>query len=347
MRDAEQLNIARRLMKRLVDSRPMRWRTLRSFAPRGGDVVQVEQVVDSLFRAGWVALCHRRDKRGNRQPVWLRLAEHAPAEVWDFVPDPPSSEGTARLDRLLAALIQLRDSESGHAPVPERVIVCRLFGRTKAMRIRDHRSYLESALGVPLERLVRFHVHPVYTTGPFCYRFRGFTVDARSSWPWLAITEYVARELSQLKVRDTDEVICVENQTAFESLIYEGVAETAVLVFTSGYPGGPQWTWLQRLILDGGIRRVRHWGDLDPHGLSIYRDVQRIVCAIDPAVEVQPWRMDGAALEHSEAELERPDWLELQRYLSDEDAPLRDLALAMKKRGRKLEQEALLPCPDL
>ena len=36
------------------------------------------------------------------------------------------------------------------------------------------------------------------------------------------------------------------------------------------------------------------------------------------------------------------DWVALHRYLRHEDAPLRDLAEAMKRTGQKLEQEALL-----
>ena len=347
MQGLEQLDIAYRLMKRLVDTRPMRWATLKNFSPTNGDVVDVERVVlHCLFRVGWVEIRYRLDRRGRETPTQVRAITPVSGDVRSFVSEQPGVQQTRRATELLTALRRIRDDPAFPTPIPERCLVQRVFGHTKAVRIRDYRDQLESELGVPLERLVRFHVHPVLTAGPLRYRFRDFAIDAHSSWPWLAITERVAAELTDLDVQGTEELICVENQTPFESIIHDGVAESAVIVFTSGYPGKPERTWITRLIRDGGIRRVRHWGDLDPHGLIIYRDLVRLVRGIDATVDVRPWQMEPAHLERPDAlPLESAERAHLRRYLDDPDVPLRPLALAMERLGRKLEQEALLPFP--
>lgn len=139
-----------------------------------------------------------------------------------------------------------------------------------------------------------------------------------------------------------EELITVENQTAFESLIYEGQAETAVVVFTAGYLSTVQRNWVAALV-GAGIRRVRHWGDLDPWGLDIFRDLRDRLWTIDPGILVDPWRMGPEPLERADAqELTGEDRTKLDHYLSIEDAPLRETARAMRRLGRKLEQEALL-----
>lgn len=211
-----------------------------------------------------------------------------------------------------------------------------------ALGVRDLRAELEYAVGVPLEDLVRFHVDVALTAGPARFRYRGVPVDLRGSEPWMAITEPVAANLSDLELEGVDELVCIENQTPFESLLYEGLAETSMVLFTAGYLGTVQRDWVRKL-LDAGICRVRHWGDLDPWGLDIYRDLRSFVLAQDPSVDVSPWRMGAGPLERPDTQkLTTEDWIALHRYLKREDAPLRETALAMKRLGRKLEQEALL-----
>lgn len=338
-----QVDALRRLVRRLIDLRPMRWNTLKTFARRGLDLVDVEAVVQALSRAGWVEIRVKRDRAGEPVPTQLRLREAATEAAAELLGDPEPSHRQQTLQRLQEALIELR--ERGAPPVPERVLVRRLFGDTKAVRLRDMRPDLEAAIGIPLEELVRFHVDVVLTAGPARFRHRDVAVDLRGSTPWAAITEPVVHTLADLELDGVDELVCVENQTPFESLLYEGLAEHAIVLFTAGYLGTAQRRWIHRL-LDAGVRRVRHWGDLDPWGLDIYRDLRACVVQHHVGVEVRAWRMESGPLERPDAQkLGTEDWVALHRYLSREDAPLRETALAMKRLGRKLEQEALLDEP--
>ena len=103
-----------------------------------------------------------------------------------------------------------------------------------------------------------------------------------------------------------------------------------------------QRAWIQKL-LGVGIRRVRHWGDLDPWRLDIYRNLATVVRGFNAEVRVEPWRMGPAPLERPDTQKLTPeDWGALHRYLKREDVPLRETAEAMKRLGVKLEQEALL-----
>ncbi len=294
----------------------------------------------ALYRAGWIELHYRRGPAGDRSPTQLRLNEAVVDEASSVVGAQSPSQRTQTLDTLIASLEALRSA--GGAPIPERVLVRRFFGQTKIVRIRDYRSELESHLGLALEQLVRFHVDVVLTAGPVRYRYGGVVVDLRGSAPWAAITEPVAAALTDLELNGVEELICIENQTPFESLIYEGLAERAVLVFTSGYLGTVQRDWIAKLI-GAGIRRVRHWGDLDPWGLDIYRNLASFVLCVDAEVRVEPWRMEPSPLERPDTQkLTTEDWIALHRYLKRADAPLKETAEAMKRLGVKLEQEALL-----
>jgi hypothetical protein len=340
---AQQTPLVGKLIRRLINLRPMRWKTLGTYAKRGMDRVDVEEVVMALHCAGWVEVQYKRDGRGELEPRQLRLVESKVDGAATFINTESPSQRERRIQRLLVGLEDRRD---GHTvPVPERVLVRRLFGQTKSVRVREYRTELEAALGVPLEQLVRFHVDTVLTAGPARYRFGDVAVDLRGSSPWHAITEPVVNELTDLKLDGADEVVCVENQTPFEALLYEGMAERLVVVFTAGYLGTVERLWLTKLVR-AGVRRIRHWGDLDPWGLDIYRNLRAHILAVDASVDVQPWRMGPAPLERSDTQkLTTEDWVALHRYLKREDAPLRDTALAMKRLGRKLEQEALLDEP--
>lgn len=332
--------LVQRLIGRLINLRPMRWTTLKQHAKRGLDLVDVEQVVKALHDAGWLELRHKRDRAGTLVPTQLRLAEAAVDEASRLLGERTPSERAQTLQTLIAGLRELQ--HAAVSPVPERVLVRRLLGSTKAVRLRDHRAELEAEIGCVLEELVRFHVDCVLTAGPVRYRFGGVQVDIRGSAPWAAITEPVAASIRDVEVDGVEELVCVENQTVFEALLYEGAAESAVVVFTAGYLGTVERLWIEAL-LSAGIRRVRHWGDLDPWGLDIYRDLESWVGGIAPDVEVAPWRMGPEPLERGDAQaLSTQDWVKLHRYLAMDGAPLRETALAMKRLGRKLEQEALL-----
>ncbi len=335
-----QAELTERLLKRLIDLRPMRWKTLRSFAKRGLDLIDVEATVEALHQAGWVEIRRKRDRTGTLEATQLRLAEHAVDEASRFLGECTPSEKEQLLARLVEGLRELK--EAGGAPTPERVFVRRLLGQTKSVRLRDHRKVFERAVGCRLEELVRFHVDVVLTAGPVRYRFQGIDVDLRGSAPWAAVTEPVSAGLTDVVVEGTAELITVENQTVFESLIYEGRPGASVVVFTAGYLGTVQRNWIAALV-GAGVRRVRHWGDLDPWGLDIFRDLRDWMGSVDPDVVVEPWRMGPEPLERPDTQkLSSEDWVKLHRYLATEGVPLRGTAEAMRRLGRKLEQEALL-----
>jgi hypothetical protein len=339
---ARQLALAGRLLKKLISLRPMRWSTLGSLAKGSSDRVDVEHLARELWHRGWIEICFRRDRKGESKPTQLRLREDAVLLASAQLDLESAQPKHARIAALVKAL-QAR--EPGLPPVPERVLVRQVFGNTKAARLRTYRAELEALLGVPLETLVRFHVDSVLTAGPVTFRFRGVTVDLRGSTPWAAITGPVVSEIDGVRLDGVDELVCVENQTPFESLLYQGLAKRAVVVFTAGYMGAVERGWLAHLIR-AGVRRVRHWGDMDPWGLDIYRDIRDHVLSVDSTVQVEAWKMSPELLERSETvNLSPEDWVRLHRILADPDAPLREAALAMKRLKVKLEQEVLLQDP--
>ena len=223
-----------------------------------------------------------------------------------------------------------------------RTLVQRALGHTKAVRIEDFRAEIEAAFDLPLEDLVRDHTAAVLTVGPFRYRYRGLLVDGRASHPWTAIPEPVLRDLTDLEV-EADEVLSIENQTPFETLSFRGEAEGRVLVFTSGFLGRAERRWVELLARHARVRRVLHWGDLDPGGLMIFRNLLGLLARVAPGVELVAHRMGAELLTHPGTQPLTPrDRARLSAYLADPAAPLRDVALAMREGGCKLEQEAVL-----
>lgn len=351
--EAERTTVTR-LLDRLSEreGRILQWRSLARLAPAGMDRLDVERLVEGLVARGWLQVKERRDPRGNAEPYLLRAT---PGMVGDLrrqverLLGQARSPAEGRADRLIAALQTLMARDDA-LPVPARALVQLAFGDTKAVRVRDFRADIEHAFETPLEDLVRDHAAAVLTAGPLSYTFRGRPVDARASFPWLAIPEPVLVELADLRI-DATEVVTVENLTAFEALVHDGLADRAVVVFTSGFLGRAQRRWVTQLVRHPAIRAVRHWGDLDPGGLMIYRTLQRLIAGANPAVPLRPWRMDPPLLDHPLAiPLTPHDQHRLQAYLTDPGTPLRPVARAMLESDRKLEQEALLlegSLPDL
>lgn len=351
--ESERAAIAR-LLDRLCEreGKTLQWRSLARLAPSGMDQLDMERLVEGLVARGWLQVKERRDPRGNVEPYLLRATPGMVADLRQQVEcliGPDRSPGSGRADRLIAALRNLMAREDA-LPVPARALVQLAFGDTKAVRVRDFRADIEHAFETPLEDLVRDHAASVLTAGPLGYHFRGRPVDARASFPWLAIPEPVLVELDDLRI-DAAEVVTVENLTTFEALVHDGLAERAVVVFTSGFLGRAQRRWMTLLARNPAIRAVRHWGDLDPGGLLIYRTLKRLIAGANPAVPLRPWRMDPPLLDHPLAVPLTPhDQHRLHAYLADPSTPLRALARAMLESDHKLEQEALLlegSLPDL
>lgn len=344
----EEMETARRLVRHLTqeEGRTLRWSTLARYAGRGQDRLDVERTVELLVEAGLLQVKERRDRRGDFEPYLVRLSpgrEAAAADAVGFTPEPSLAELHAERARCLVQTLRSLVQQDGALPVPARALVQQALGNTKLVQVADFRAEIEAAFDLPLETLVRDHTAAVLTAGAVRYRFRGRPMDARSSAPWLAILEPVLRELTDLEL-DAQEVITLENLTPFETLSYEGLADHgAVLVFTSGFMGRAERSWIERLAGHPSIRRFRHWGDIDPGGLLIFRSLYRLVKNIAPEMEVRPWRMDPELLRHPQAVPLTPrDRSRLESYLADSDNPLLPLARAMLDEDRKLEQEVLL-----
>ena len=334
-----QEEVERRLLRRLLDSRSrtMRWKSLGALAPPGRDRVDVERVVAELEARGVVERVQRPDRRGDRRPTMLRLVSEAEALARGCAGEQRQSRGA----RIVAALeAMLRTPE--RLPIPARALSSLVFGNTTAARIADFRDEIEAALSLPFEALVRDHSSGVLSAGPFRFHHAGFSIDARAFTPWLCLPEQMVRDLEALEL-DAGQVLTVENQTTFEALCHDGSIRDAVLVFTSGFLGRAERAWLARLAASTAVHRVRHWGDLDPGGLLIYRQIRDLLAEAAPDVLLEPFRMEPALLDHPAAvPLSDRDGDRLRAYLAAPAPPLAELAEAMLGRGLKLEQEALL-----
>jgi len=345
------LEVARRLVEHFLagSGRTLRWSSLVRFAPEGMDRLDVEEFAATLRDAGLLQIKVRSDHRGDPEPYLLRLTPQQEPRAIEAVglqlQEPPGVAHDDRARRIVAALGRLME-EDGALPVPGRALIQQALGDTKRARVADYRGEIESAFGVPLEQLVQDHTAAVLTAGRIRYRFRGIQVNARASHPWLAITEPVLQGLTDLEV-DAVEVITVENLTPFEVLASkQGLHDDAVLVYTAGFLGRAQRAWCRILARHPAVERFRHWSDLDPGGLYIFRDLERLLEEVAPGLELSPWRMAPEFLEHPLAVPLTPrDHARLKAYLDETQNPLRALARAMLAEDRKLEQEALLLGP--
>jgi hypothetical protein len=335
--------IAKRIGRRLLGGATMRWQSLAGVAPAGADRIDAERTVHALIDAGLVEVAERRDKAGDFRPYMLRMAEGAEDRLGRLVGDDPRSaelraERARRLIESLAAMAKQPDA----LPVPARALVQRALGNTKVVRVGDFRAEIEEAFDLPLDALVRDHTAAVLSTGPFRIRFQGRVIDGLASQPWTAIPEPVLAQATGIEL-DADEILTVENLTPFETMAFRGEAGGRILVFTSGFLGRAERRWLEMLIRTGQVRRIRHWGDIDPGGIAIFRDLAALVAAASQSVRVESWRMETSALSHAAAvPLTARDRSRLQAWIADPAAPLQELARAMLASDRKLEQEALL-----
>jgi len=338
-----QAEVARRLARRLVEGATLRWESLSRLVPPGGDRVDVERTVAALAEGGLIEVGERRDAAGDFRPYQLRMAPGAEERLRRLAGDDPrAAEVRAVRARRLVETLAAMAGQPGVLPVPARTLVQRALGNTKAVRVSDYRDEIEEAFDLPLDALVRDHAAAVLTTGPFRIRFRDRFIDGMASLPWTALPEPVLRGIQALDC-EADEVLTIENLTPFETLSCRGDTAGRILVFTSGFLGRAERGWMEVLVGSGRIRRVLHWGDIDPGGLAIYRDLADLVVRTSPAVQVGPWKMDAKRLSHPGAVPLTPrDRERLARWLEDAAAPLQDVARAMLHTDRKLEQEALL-----
>lgn len=335
--------VARRLCRRLLAGKVMRWESLAGLTADGADRVDVERTVCALIDGGLVEVAERRDRAGDFRPYLLRAAGGAEARLRELAgEDRRAAEVRADRTRRLVAALREMAARPGVLPVPARTLVQRALGGTKVIRVSDFRAEIEEAFDLPLDALVRDHTAAVLSAGPVRLRFQGRSIDLAALVPWTAIPEPVLDGPPDIEV-DAEEVLTIENLTPFETLSFRGEARGRVLVFTSGFLGRAERRWLALLVRTGRVRTVRHWGDIDPGGLAIFRDLSALVESVSGKVRVETFRMEATALSNPAAVPLTPrDRVRLEAWVADPEAPLKDLARAMLDAGRKLEQEALL-----
>lgn len=354
---------AQRLLARMADGHAGLWRALaRSL---GLDQPAAERFVWQIVDAGLAEVEQARDRKGDWQSVRWRLT---PEGVAQFQPDPKDGHlademavfveqfeyGTAAvrnhpvLQQIVAwfgregqtasqrtqrvVLAVARELTLGRQPM-ERVLAVELFGNSKALRLADLREDLTRAFGRPAEHVLRRHAGAVRTYGRFSFTISGERIGGMWSRPWLGLTEATVGAMTDLTV-DGDTLVTIENLTCFERYVDEGCPDGQVVLWTGGFLGEVETRWLQRL-LEAGIRHVRHWGDLDPDGLAILRQIESVA-----AIPAAPLRMMPELLETALVrELTDRDREALLRQASGGGA-VAELAVAILARGGKVEQEA-------
>lgn len=335
--------------------RTNQWRAAGRAAGPGTDQVEAEALIWALVDAGLIEVRERRDRRGDWEPYqwWLteegaRFAEEEsalPPDIagWLACPDPgmhpilgsirawlEHADPRALLTRLVLAIGD--ELRAGRVP-RGRLVSVQVGGHTKAVRVQDHRDELEAVFGLPLEDVVRLHGRAVYTYGAFRFRVGSQPVDGAFSVPWLALTPETLERMVNLEV-PARRMLTIENLVAFEEEVRSGLPDDTVAVWTGGFPSGLERAWMSRLI-EGGVKRVEHWGDLDVGGLRIFRHLTEIL-----PCPVSSWRMEPDLLNQLPTQpLTDRDREALVAWRADPNAPLQELAAGLLVAGVKAEQE--------
>lgn len=347
--------VALRLLRGAQDH-VAQWHKAGRAAGAGVDQVAAEALLWGLLELGLVRVHERRNRRGDWEPYQWQVTESgrallqppptAPPDVdrWLTVSDPPDHPVLASIrewlttgehDGMATALVLAigEDLRAGRTP-RGRLLSVRVGGHTKAVRVQDHREALEAAFGgFALEQVVRLHGRAVLAYGDFRFRLGTQWIDGRWSRPWLALTQETLAEMEALEVQ-AERVLTVENLVAFEEEVRSGLPPGTLAVFTSGFPGALERSFLERLFA-AGIQRVDHWSDLDVGGLRILRHLQAVL-----PVPVHPLRMDVETLDRLPVlPLTERDRMSLSAWIQDPTAPLQKLARELLLRGVKAEQE--------
>jgi hypothetical protein len=354
-----------RVTASLADGKSAQWASL----PRrlGCDRPRAEAVVWAMVDAGLAEVDEVRDRKGDWRPIRWRLtiagvaqatprpdrSELARREAQAFLDAWPQSTEAIRAHPVLQAIVRwleeaqtsassrairtvlatARHLAAGRVPV-ERVLAVEVAGDSKALRIDDLRDELARAFGRPVEQVIRRHAEAALAFGSFSFTVGAHRIDASWSHPWLALTGPTLRAMQNLKVGDTT-LVTIENLTCFESYVAEGLPCGGIALWTGGFVGEAERQLIDHLV-QAGVRRVRHWGDLDPDGLAIMRHVSTVA-----GVPVEALRMDAKLLDTLPSRpLTDREVLLLDAWIADPASPSMELAKAMRERGRKVEQEA-------
>jgi len=334
-----------------------RWRSAGRAAGHGVDQVDAERLIWQLVDAGLAEVHERLDKRRDWEPYEWRLTQagrsrfevrEEPVDVDGWLARTTESRhpvlnacrawvenarGSASAIDL--AVVMAIGEELGAGRLPSgRLLSLQIRGRTKAVRVHDHRDTIEDATGLPLEQVVRTHGRAVLVYGPISFRLDGRVHDAEWSVPWLALTPETVALMTDVDARSVREIRSIENLTAFEEEVRRAREPNVLYVYTGGFPGALELDLLTRLVA-AGVPVIRHWSDLDLGGLRILR---YLVDAIPGHVE--PWRMEPDLLKRLPTTPLTPrDIAGLKAWCDDPTAPGQDLARALLQKGEKAEQE--------
>ena len=189
-------------------------------------------------------------------------------------------------------------------------------------------------LGFPVEQVVRVAGLSVLVYGPFRFTIRDHRIDGQWSRPWLALTYDTVDNLTELTCR-ASQLVTIENLSAFEAHIWEGLPSDTVALYTGGFPGYLEHQMILKLR-EAGVKRVSHWGDLDYDGLRILRHMAQ---SLNTAVV--PYRMEPELLDTLPT-LPRThrERVHLTQWITDETAPCKSLVRKMLDTNRKAEQES-------
>lgn len=239
---------------------------------------------------------------------------------------------SASLRGLRTVLATARILVDGRVPM-ERVLAIEVGGDSKALRVEDLRVELSDAFGRPIEQVIRRHATAALAFGAFSFCVQGRRIAGDWSHPWLALTEASLAAMRDVQVGDST-LVTIENQTCFEGYIEERLPHGGIALWTGGFLGEAERRCIE-LLVQAGVQRVRHWGDLDPDGLAIMRHVAAVA-----GVPAEPLRMEAGLLDVLPRRLltVRESGL-LDAWLAD-SSPYADLARAMRDAGHKVEQEA-------
>jgi len=332
----------------------------------GAEPLTAETLIWALVDAGLAEVEERRDRRGDWRPLRCRLTplgkERAPApcdvedslqrEVADWLRRWETATADHRAHPVLCSIAHwLVEAMPGARPravrtvlataqrlaigeVPiERALSLIVFGNTKSLRVEEFRDELTVAFGRPMDDVIRRHASAALVYGDFAFTIHGTRMRADWSLPWLALTEQSLANMQDLTLA-SDTLVTIENLTCFESFVNEGPPGAASVLWTGGFLGGTEARFLT-VMRDAGLRRIRHWGDLDPDGLAIMAHLGSVT-----GLPVEPFRMAPELLDRLPGRplTERDRGLLIQWIAQDK--PWRGLAEAILARGVKVEQEA-------
>ncbi len=347
----------RPLLLRASEGRKCYWKDMWRRAGPNVDQVEAENLLWAAVDAGLVVVRERRNRRGDWEPYQYVLTPagevYCTSTIVDETIDVATYLGCADDPRhpilasirawlkkgpqppILTRIVMAIGDElrAGRLPL-DRHLSLRITGKSKGLRVFEHRDALETALEVPLDKLVRTAGRMVLVAGALRYRLGDIQMDTRGIVPFIALPPETVIEMRDLQFV-AKRLLTIENLVPFEATARAGIATDTLAMYLGGFPGELERELIGKLVTSG-IQCIDHWGDSDLGGLRILRHVSTF-----SAVPTHPYRMHADVIRHLPGSpLTDNDRLGLKEWLADPDAPYSDIARGLLEGGRKVEQEA-------